>query len=235
MPRPLVAIAMDAGDRPDRYQLVCGYASAIELAGGMPWPIAYRTDLSLIPQMLERAAGVMLTGGNDLDPALWGESRHPNAIPLEQDRQRFELAFLAEAERRRLPILGVCLGCQVINVHRGGSLIQFLPDHPRAGALEHRKVGDQIFRHDITIESDSRLARAIGRTLVSANTYHKQAIARVGRGLCVTARAPDGIIEGVEDPSFPLFVGVQWHPERLLDEPEHLAVFRMLVEAAERH
>jgi putative glutamine amidotransferase len=129
-------------------------------------------------------------------------------------------------------MLGVCLGCQVINVHRSGSLIQFLPDLP--DKLEHRKLNDVVLRHDVTISPDSVLALAVRKTQISVNTYHKQAVDTVGRGLRVTARAPDGVIEAIEDPTMPLLVGVQWHPERISSEPEHSAIFKMLVEASER-
>jgi putative glutamine amidotransferase len=140
------------------------------------------------------------------------------------------LALVAEVEQRRLPALGICLGSQVMNVHRGGSLIQFLPDEKRENPLEHRRLGDVAPRHPVTLEPDSILARALGKTEVLANSSHKQAVNRVGRGLRVVARAPDGVIEATEDSSMPLFLAVQWHPERLIDEPEHLALFRLLVE-----
>ena len=103
----------------------------------------------------------------------------------------------------------------MLNVYRGGSLIQFLPDFPRPAPLEHRKVNDVLIRHDVTIEPDSILGQLIGKPVVNANTYHKQAVDRVGRGLRITARATDGIIEAIEDASMPLFVGVQWHPDAL--------------------
>ena len=117
-----------------------------------------------------------------------------------------------------------------MNVARGGSLHQFLPD--LGGPLEHRALGGTP-RHDVAVDTASQLGRAIGRPAVSVNTYHKQAVDRLGRGLRVIATAPDGTIEGFEDPSLPLFAAVQWHPERLVDEPEHLGPFKLLVEKAQ--
>jgi putative glutamine amidotransferase len=145
---------------------------------------------------------------------------------------------MAEVEKRRTPTLGICLGSQLMNVYRGGSLHQFLPELDRPEAIEHRKTGGDVGRdgagkfnrHGVLLEKDSHAARAIGKTEINSNTSHKQAMNKIGRGLRVIAKAPDGIIEGVEDPSMPLWVGVQWHPERLHDESDHLALFKMLVE-----
>jgi putative glutamine amidotransferase len=229
-PRPLIGITTDTVDDKPAYYLSFAYTSAIEKAGGLPLAIPYRTDHSLIPQYVELLDGILFTGGDDLDPALYGEEWHPNAGHIDPDRQAFELALLAEVEKRKLPALFVCLGCQLLNVSRGGSLYQFIPD--LVGKEEHRKVGEVLRRHPVTLEPDSQLARAIGKREISANTYHKQAVKTVGRGLRVVATSPDGIIEGLEDPNYPLLAAVQWHPERLADEPEHLAPFKLLVERA---
>jgi putative glutamine amidotransferase len=210
-----------------------GYALSIERAGGLPIMLPYKLDLSLIPEIVDRVDGVLFAGGEDLDPAAWGEEWHPNAERIDPDRQKFEMALLAEVERRRKPLLGVCLGCQLLNVYRGGKLDQFLPDVPRDDAIEHRKFGlDWSKRHAISIEPDSILSKALGKTRVIANSSHKQAVKTVGENLRVIATAPDGVIEGIEDPSLPLFVGVQWHPERLSEEADHLALFKMLVDKA---
>ena len=140
------------------------------------------------------------------------------------------MALLKEVENRRTPALFVCLGCQLLNVHRGGSLTQFLPDD--SNRMEHRKGDGSVRRHDIKIERDSALGKAIGRESISGNTYHKQAVKDVGRGLRVVATAPDGTIEALEDPSYPLLAAMQWHPERLTGEKEHFAPFKLLVDRA---
>ena len=228
--RPLIGITTDTVDDKPAYYLSFAYATAVEMAGGLPIAIPYRTDHSLIPQYVDLCDGILFTGGDDLDPALYGEQWHPNAGHIDPDRQAFELALLAEVEKRRLPALCICLGCQLLNVSRGGSLYQFIPDLP--GKEEHRKVGEVLQRHEVKLVADSQIGRAIGKSEISANTYHKQAVKVVGRGLRVVATSPDGIIEGLEDPSFPLLAAVQWHPERLADEPEHLAPFKLLVEKA---
>jgi putative glutamine amidotransferase len=232
MSRPIIGITMDYGEKPNQYMLTYGYASSIERAGGIPFPLPFKLDLSLIPEIVDRMDGVLFSGGDDLDPSLYGETYHPKAQPIDPDRQRFELALIAEVERRRTPALGICLGSQLMNVHRGGSLVQFLPEQERAEALEHRKTDTASPRHSVQIEPDTMLAQAIGKSQIEVNSRHKQAVARLGRGLRVNAVAPDGVIEGIEDPSLPLFLAVQWHPENLSEEPEHLAPFRLLVERA---
>ena len=230
--RPIIGVTVDYADDAPRYMSTFTYAEAVEKGGGTPVLLPYRVDHSLIPQYVDLCAGILFTGGNDLDPSLYGESEwHPKAVKIDPKRQSFELALIAEVERRRMPALGVCLGSQLMNVHRGGSLIQFLPDEYKA--FEHRCLDKSCPpRHPITLDTDSQLGRAIGRREVSVNTYHKQAIRKLGRGLRVIATAPDGVIEAYEDPTFPLFAAVQWHPERLLNEPEHVAPFKLLAEKA---
>src|SRR5690606_30929820 len=110
------------------------YLSAVESSGGLPMILPYREDVSLVGAMLDGVDGMLLTGGDDPDPSAWGETWHPEAVPCDPVRERWERALLAEIERRRLPVLGICFGCQIMNLHRGGSLHQFLPDVPRDGA-----------------------------------------------------------------------------------------------------
>ncbi|HEY8750001.1 MAG TPA: gamma-glutamyl-gamma-aminobutyrate hydrolase family protein [Tepidisphaeraceae bacterium] len=232
MSLPRIGITVDTHDRPEQYESPTAYATSVEKAGGLPFLLPYRTDISLISQYIDTLDGILLSGGNDLDPSLYGEPYHPKAVPIDPARQGFETALLAEVERRRMPVLGICLGSQLMNVFRGGSLTQFIPGENRTPQIEHRKTDDIMPRHAVRVNSDSLVAKAVGKTDINANSSHKQAVKNVGRGLRIIGTAPDGIIEGIEDPSFPLFLGVQWHPERLHNEPDHLALFRLLVERA---
>ncbi len=227
--RPVIGVTVDNVDDAPRYMSTYTYAEAIERAGGLPILLPFRVDCSHVAQYVDLCDGLLFSGGNDLDPSLYcNESWHPKAAKIEPARQRFELALIAEVEKRRMPALGVCLGSQLMNVHRGGSLIQFLPDELKD--IEHRCLDKASPpRHPVKVDVESQLGRAMGNRDVSVNTYHKQAIRTIGRGLRVIATAPDGVIEAYEDPTFPLFAAVQWHPERLLDEPEHLAPFKLLV------
>ena len=228
MKRPRIGITVDAKDDLKRYESPVTYAKAIELAGGLPILFPYKTDLALVSEYVDLVDGMLFTGGSDLNPSGYGQPLHPRAEPIDPDREKFEMALLAEVERRRTPALGVCLGSQLMNVYRGGSLNQFLPD--LENTLEHRRVGTELKRHDVELDLTSQIGKVIGKSKISVNTYHKQSVKDLGRGLRVIATAPDGVIEGFEDASFPLFTAVQWHPERLTDEAEHLAPFKLLVE-----
>jgi putative glutamine amidotransferase len=228
-PRPVIGITTDSNDADDRYMSTMTYAQAVERAGGLPLLLPYAVDHGLVPQYVDLLDGICFSGGNDMNPAKYGEEWHPKVIRMDERRQEFEFALVAEVEKRRMPALGVCFGSQLMNVYRGGSLIQFLPDQ-KPDAMEHRYLKEKgLTRHPIKLDLDSQIGRAIGKSEVSVNTYHKQAVNKLGRGLRVIATAPDGVIEAFEDPTLPLFAAVQWHPERLIDEAEHLAPFKLLV------
>ena len=232
MRKPRIGITVDYVNGKEQYMLGHHYVTAVEKAGGLPLLLPYKTDPALVPHYVDTLDGCVLTGGADLDPALFGDAGHPQSVRIDPDRQRFELAVLAEVERRAMPVLGICLGSQVMNVHRGGTLYQFLPDLNRTGPLEHQRLDLDSRRHEVTIDPRSKLASVLGATRLSANTSHKQAVKTVGRALRIVAHAPDAVVEGVEDPSFPFYIGVQWHPERLHDETEHLRLFQHLVQQA---
>jgi putative glutamine amidotransferase len=239
--RPVIGITLDHNSRTtpegvvhDQYLLPHPYSIAVEKAGGLPFLLPYRSSDTLVPQYVDRCDGIVLSGGNDYDPASWGEPRHPQAVPTDPERERFERALLAEIERRSRPVLGICGGCQIMNIHRGGTLHQFIPD--LGTDIEHRRatIEEWSRRHDVLLDPASRHARLLGKSRVSSNTSHKQSVHRLGAGLTITARTSDGIVEGIEDPDRPFFVGVQWHPERQHDDPDHLALFQALVEHASR-
>lgn len=228
----MIGVTMDTARDPAGYQLSFAYAAAIERAGGLTVPLPYRSDPRLIPELLDHLDGIVLSGGDDLDPALYGETWHPQAVRIDPMRQAYELALVAEVDRRDLPALGICLGMQLMNVHRGGSLHQCLADFDRPRAIDHRRSETGMRRHAIRIERGSLLHRAVAATDLSVNSSHQQAVHRPGRGLVATAVADDGIIEAIEDPARAMFVGVEWHPERLLDEPGHTGLFLWLVDLA---
>ena len=230
MSRPIIGLTMDFDEKDSRYELNGDYVTSIEKAGGLPLAIPFCDETDSIPRLLDLFDGILFIGGDDLDPSLYGESWHEKAIRIHPRRQGFELALVAEVERRRMPALGICLGCQLLNVHRGGSLHQFIPDLNLTPAIEHRKADRPSPRHSVSIDPKTQLGLAIGQTEMETNSYHMQAIRRLGRNLRLVASAPDGVIEGFEDPDLPLFAAVQWHPERLHDRSEQLALFRLLVE-----
>lgn len=229
MNRPVIGIT-SAYEQPHSYRLPIAYCTAVDLAGGLPVILPYRVGGDLVRRYADMLDGVIFSGGDDLDPAVYGESYHPKTTPVDPDRQTFESALLVEVEGRRMPMLGICMGCQLINIHRGGSLHQFLPELDRSGPLEHRKMSESETRHEARIDRGTVLAEALGKSVINVNSSHKQAVRTLGRGLRVTARSTDGVVEAIEDPSYPLLMGVQWHPERLAGaEEDHLRIFRWLV------
>ena len=196
------------------------YVRAIARAGGRPLLLAPTpADLADPSELLAMLDGVLVTGGADLDPAAYGEAPHPATAATSAERDAFELLLVRSAAERDLPCLGVCRGMQVVNVAYGGALEQHLPDQ-----LEHdihRGEGGQFADHDVDVDPGSLAALAAGATRVAVKSYHHQGVARVGKGLRVTARADaDGTVEAVEDAGRRFMLGVLWHPEE--DEADRL-------------
>ena len=239
--RPRIGITMDVGAPDDGRQtleLPADYAEAIFRAGGMPVLLPFTHDVEIRQEMIDSIDGLLVPGGDDLDPKLYGQPLHPTAKLADRERQTFDLAMLALAEQRQLPTLGICMGCQIMNVQRRGTLHQHLPELEKgegepAAPLEHRKSGDRSNTHEIAIRAGTHLSQAIGLPQMPANSRHHQGIAKIGHGLVASAFAPDGLVEAVEDPTMPFWVAVQWHPENLAGTP-HERLFAALVEAA-RH
>lgn len=204
------------GDRrtPDRAYLDDAYVRLVHRAGALP---VLAPPLGTFDDDLARAYapdGVLLSGGYDLSGDLFGQATHPKAHPMAPIRQAAELAWFAWADRNRVPVLGICLGCQVINVARGGTLAQHLPDLP--GARNHQFPDTQQV-HEVRVVGPTLRAIA-GSDRVAVNSRHWQAVAEVGRGLRVAAVADDGVIEAVEDVGDGFVLGVQWHPEHRPDD-----------------
>ena len=202
------------------------YLCAIEAAGGMPVVLPPLGD---VDALVDRLDGVCLSGGPDIDPEGYGEhDRDPQLGTTEPDLDAYELAVAQLADARKMPILGVCRGVQTLNVARGGTLHQHLGDH-------RQTEPGRVPTHSVRIDPDSRLARVLGVTEAEVNSFHHQAAARLGGGLRAVAWAPDGTVEGLESEGPELYLGVQWHAESLVESPEHLALFRELVEEADAY
>lgn len=170
---------------------------------------------------LDAVAGLVLTGGEDVAPYRYGESPHEALGNVNDDRDAWELALIAEAQRRAVPTLAICRGIQVLNVALGGSLIQDIRSQCTT-ALAHTSTDGRATRvHEVSVDPASRLAGILNATSLTVNSVHHQAIGRTAEGLRITARAPDGIIEGAEWEGNDWWaVGVQWHPEELIGTPE---------------
>lgn len=206
------------------------YVRALHAAGARPVPLPFVTGEAEAHALLERLEGLVFTGSNDLDPRLWNEPCHASTVLIHPDRARTELLLARAALSRRLPVLGICGGMQTLNVACGGSLHQHIPDLP--GTLEHQDTTYRS-RHPVTAQAGSRVAQLLGERF-AVNTSHHQAVHRLGAGLLATARAPDGVIEACELEGAPFVVGVQWHPERMLDDEPQRRLFAALARAAAR-
>jgi len=230
-PRIALTASLSTLDGCERVHLPAAYVEAVAAGGGTPIVLP-PGEGPAAEELLAVADGLLLIGGPDLDPCLWGEPRHAKTSLLDPRRQRSDLALVAAADAAGMPVLGICLGIQEMAVHRGGRLIQHVPDETGI-TLEHAASGQPRPMHNVAIEPDSLLARILRADSVVVNSTHHQAVREPGRGMCIVARSPDGVIEGIEDPTpGRFFLGVQWHPEDLIDRPPHLALFEALCRAA---
>ena len=216
---------------PARLSLRLSYTQALQEAGAIAVVLPAHGFVDDIEPLLDRLDGLLFSGGPDLDPATYGRERHP-LLGSDVDRQsdEYELALLRAATARDLPLLAICRGMQALNVSRGGTLHQHLPD---LTALEHRQAHEAFeHAHSVSVTPGSPLHRLTGRRELEVNSLHHQAIDDLGTGLSVCAHAPDGTVEAVHDPSRRFCLGVQWHAELLTHKPEHAPLLVELVAAA---
>lgn len=215
--RPVIGIPIgrEMPHSPEYLRIRGTYARAVADAGGVPLLLPPIADVGALRRAFELLDGLVFPGGLDVEPGHYGEEAHPTTLVDEVlDGAELRLAAWAVAEER--PTLGLCRGQQLLNVALGGSLVQDLPseglEHPQS---PHHGLRSELV-HAIDVASDSRLARALGATTLSANSYHHQAVRRLGRGLRAVAWSSDGVIEGVESDEHPWLLTVQFHPEDLV-------------------
>ena len=216
---------------PQRLSLRLSYTQAVQEAGGIAVVLPAHGYVDDGAALLDRLDGLVFSGGPDLDPAVYGHARHPQLGPdVDLISDEYELALLAGAAERDLPMLGICRGMQALNVARGGTLHQHLPD--RTG-LEHLQSHEAYLpAHPVTVEPSSLLHRLAASRELEVNSFHHQAADRIGRGLEVAARAADGTVEALWDPTARFCLGVQWHAELLTHRADQAAFFTSLVAAA---
>ena len=192
-----------------------------------------------VEQALSGIGGLMLAGGDDVAPSRYGEKPHATVVEAEPGRDEFEIALIAAARARNLPIFAICRGAQVLNVACGGTLVQDIPSEV-TGALAHSLPVPQHqpsdLAHEIWVDKDSLLAKLMRERLVDealeVNSRHHQAVKVVANGFVTTATAPDGVIEAIEDPAARFCLGVQWHPENFFRTGEFRALFEGFLEAS---
>ncbi len=229
--RPLIGISTYHRDGdPAAFTLPCGYVDAVRKAGGLP--VLLTPGEPDIERLLDLVQGVILAGGGDLDPDLYGAGHHETVYMVCSERDRFEIDLVMAALRRRaMPVLCICRGSQVLNVALGGSLHVHLPE-VYGESVHHRLPPRLPTRHSVHVDPDSRLAGILGATDVDVCSWHHQAIDEVGAALRPVARAADGVVEAIEHETHPWCFGVQWHPEMQPGEEVQERLFTAFVEAA---
>jgi putative glutamine amidotransferase len=231
--RAAAAVTPTRHGEPPQLEMALGlkYLHALERAGCVPVVLPPLHD-GCLDALLDRVDGVCLSGGPDLDPESYGERRHPALGPTERQLDSFELALARAADERGLPILAVCRGMQLLNVARGGTLHQHLPDVVGERIVHRQSEAGERPTHWVTIAPESRLSQILERQRTKVNSFHHQGVAELGAGLIVTGRASDGTVESLEAVDREFVVGVQWHAECLIDRFGQAALFSAFVEAA---
>lgn len=212
------------------------YSRAIAQAGGLPLILPIIRDEDLLVEVLDTLDGLLFTGGEDIHPSFYGEPIEERCGRIDQERDHFELKLAEAALNRQLPILGICRGIQLLNIVLGGSLYQDLSYRP--GTLPHHlSLREKRYElvHRVNLQPESHLAKVFRSLAFDVTSTHHQLLKDVAPGLKAVAFADDGVVEGVEATDYPFLLAVQWHPERMIGKhPEHLALFRALVQAASR-
>jgi len=212
------------------------YIEAIAAAGGIPLLIPLNLSGPALRALCDSLDGILLAGGEDVTPMMYGETPHEKLGEVDEERDRVELELARLALADGVPLLGVCRGIQMLNVAAGGTLYQDIAAQ-RPGALKHdyhtAEYPRDYLAHQVHVVPDSRLATALGVTVTTVNSRHHQAVKATAPGMVVVARSPDGIVEGIESPAHPFAVGVQWHPENLATDAEgRRGLFEAFVAAA---
>ncbi len=230
MKTPLIGITTYGRDAENRFFLRAEYIDAVRRAGGVP--VLIPPGEMLAGELLLRLDGLILAGGGDVDPRLYGGQPHPAIYMVDPERDRSEIDLVRQAVQSGLPTLAICRGSQILNVALGGTLIEHLPDEVGEKIL-HRLPPRQPAEHAVAVRPGCKLAEILAQAELSPASWHHQAIRRPAPGLEVTARAPDGTIEAVELPAHPWLIAVQWHPElTAAADAAQQRLFDSLVQAA---
>ena len=241
-PRPIIGITTQTlepipGELPRCWVMSQRYVDVLTSVGAIPWVIPLLRDMTTLRAVYERLDGVFLPGGVDMGPEVYSESRLPVCGVTDPDRDRVEVAMVQWAMADRKPVLAVCRGVQVLNVAAGGTLYQDLADWCDA-AIKHDYWPNEVKQrqdlvHEVSIEAGTQLAAIVGAGPTTVNSMHHQGIKKLAPALVVNAVAPDGLIEGVEGRDDSYLIGVQWHPEELVEsDPAMRRLFESFVESA---
>lgn len=228
MSQPMIGLSTYGVAHSEGFNIPAEYVQSILRAGGMPLLLP-TAAVDPVDGWLEKIQGLVLIGGGDIDPTCYGAAPHDTIYNLDSDRDACEFALARGALERRLPLLAICRGMQVINVVLGGSLHRHLPE-VFGEQVAHRLPPRETARHPVDIKSDAHIAQAMGDNRVATVSWHHQAVDRLGAGLHPVAWAEDGVIEALEQEGNPNLLAVQWHPElSAADDPAQQGLFDRLV------
>lgn len=237
MSKPVIGITLDSEEAGGYskfpwYAVRENYAAVVAQAGGVPLALPHETALT--EEYLDLIDGLLVTGGNfDVDPSLFGEGKRHETVKTKDRRTGFERAMTKGALARDMPVLGICGGQQLLHVVLGGKLIQHIPDTV-SDALAHEQPNPRDEAgHDVTIKSGTLLDKIVGAETLAVNSAHHQAALDEPEGVIVNATAPDGVFEGIEAPGYRFCLGVQWHPEFLINDGDG-KIFAAFIAAARK-
>jgi len=230
MARKVIGIAggfrQVADEHTDEFYLNSEYFDAVESIGAVPLLLPPVNHEQTLEEALDRMDALILAGGPDTPPWRYGQEPHPETKPIHPRRDAFDRRLLQAALKRRMPILGICQGCQLINVFFGGTLIQHLPT-----VRWHRHERHPRLLHTVNVMTETRLSSIVGAGPLEVNSSHHQAVDQLAPGLRVSAISDDGVIEAIEPLDDGPVLGVQWHPEGMTDHPLQMKLFSWLVDA----
>lgn len=230
--KPIIGVTTDVNDAGTQ-TIGASYIEAIVRAGGVPFivPTGIDDDVQRVASVLD---GLVLTGGEDVDPVHFGEDPHPQLGKVTPERDSIELLLTRQMLNANKPILGICRGMQLLNVVFGGGVYQDMTAQYEKPLVQHKQLSKRLYAaHDVKVEPKTKLQAIAGKELIRVNSFHHQAVKDVARPLIVSAVANDGIIEALESTEHAFVIGVQWHPEELAknNDSMSLRIFESLVNA----
>ncbi|MFP4016511.1 MAG: gamma-glutamyl-gamma-aminobutyrate hydrolase family protein [Halanaerobiales bacterium] len=230
MKKPRIGILPNYNNDTREYRLKRCYTAAIVSAGGLPVILPVSSDDGIIKEYVKQIDGLLLTGGTDIDPLIYGENPLPTMGEIDPERDLFELEMVKYSFGLKLSVLGICKGCQIINIALGGTLFQDIYSQ-KESVLKHTQEAPRWYpTHMINIEKGSLLHQIIEKDKIKVNSTHHQAIKGVGDSLKISALAEDGVVEAIESREDRFILGVQWHPEALWENSEeNFNIFREFI------
>lgn len=221
MKKPLIALMPLWDEKMNSYWMLPGYMDLIIKSGGVPVMLSFSDDEQSVKEIADRFDGFVFTGGDDIDPAKYGEEKIPQCGQPCVHRDSLEFALFSEAVKTDKPILGICRGMQFLNAALGGTLYQDLPTQKPSEVCHKQPAPFDALTHSVTVEKDTLLYDIVGTEKLMVNTLHHQAVDKIAPCLVPCAKADDGLVEAVYDPEKAFLLGVQWHPEMIFGQEEN--------------